>query len=146
MSPGQVDSALVRRHLLALDTFVSQLRKHAGKPVAALHDRDEAWAVERGLQLCVQNCLDIATHLSAAFGRDVPDYAAAIDTLSDLGVLPAEFSKQFRAVAGLRNILVHGYLSVDEARVHAALNERLDDFTAFAEHVEAFLVRDSAEK
>lgn len=146
MSPGQVDSALIRRHLLALDTFVSQLREHAGQPVAALHDRDEAWAVERGLQLCVQNCLDIATHLSAASGRDVPDYATAIDTLSDLGVLPSEFSGQFRAVAGFRNILVHGYLAVDLERVHAVLNERLDDFTAFAEHVEAFLVRDLTQR
>lgn len=142
MSPGQVDRALVRRHLLALDTAVAQLRRHVGKPLALLvSDLDTVWAVERGLQLCAQNALDIATHLAASAGRDAPDYAAAIDALQELGVLPAEFTARFRHVAGFRNVLVHGYLEVDRARVHALLNERLDDFGEFAGHVERFLGR-----
>ena len=33
--------------------------------------RDELWSVERGLQLCAQNVLDIATHIAASAGREV---------------------------------------------------------------------------
>lgn len=88
--------------------------------------------VERGLQLCTQNALDIATHLAASAGRDVPDYATAIHQLSDLGVLPAEFAARFRPVAGFRNVIVHGYLDVDLTVVHRLLNNRLDDFVEFA--------------
>jgi uncharacterized protein YutE (UPF0331/DUF86 family) len=139
MSPGQLDPALVARHLSALDAAVQQLRRHSGKPLEALRDLDEAWAIQRGLQICVQNCLDVATHLAAAAGRDVPDYATAIDRLSELGVLPGEFARQFRAVAGFRNVLVHGYLEVDAALVHRILNQRLDEFAVFARHVEAHL-------
>jgi uncharacterized protein YutE (UPF0331/DUF86 family) len=73
MSPGQLDSVLVRRHLAALDRAVQELRRHSGRAPEALGNVDEAWAVERGLQICVQNCLDVATHLAAAAGRDVPD-------------------------------------------------------------------------
>jgi len=140
MSPGQLDAAVVRRHLLALDAAVQQLRRHAGQPLAAL-DADARWAVERGLQLCAQNALDIATHLAASAGRDAPDYACAIDVLGELGILPTGFVHRFRGVAGFRNVLVHGYLGVDLERVHTLLNSGLDDFVEFARHVERFLER-----
>ncbi|MGH7304424.1 MAG: type VII toxin-antitoxin system HepT family RNase toxin [Candidatus Rokuibacteriota bacterium] len=142
MSPGQLDAAVVRRHLLALDEAVQRLRRHAGRPLSALAaDLDAQWAVERGLQLCAQNAIDIATHLAASAGRDTPDYASAIDVLGEVGVLPAEFARRFRGVAGFRNVLVHGYLRVDLGRVHDLLNSGLDGFAEFARHVEAFLQR-----
>jgi uncharacterized protein YutE (UPF0331/DUF86 family) len=140
MSPGQHDPALVRRHLLALDEAVQRLRRYRGRPLGALReDPDLRWAVERGLQLCAQNALDIATHLAASAGRDTPDYASAIDVLAELGVMPAPFARRFRGVAGFRNVLVHGYLTVDVDRMHALLNAGLDDFVEFARHVERFL-------
>jgi len=95
--------------------------------------------VERGLQLCAQNALDIATHLAAAAGRDAPDYASAIDVLGELGVLPDDFAHRFRGIAGFRNVLVHGYLGVDLPRMHRLLNSGLDDFADFARFVEAYI-------
>jgi uncharacterized protein YutE (UPF0331/DUF86 family) len=140
MTPGALDAALVRRHLLALDQALQALRRHRGRPLASLtQDRDELWAVERGLHLCAQNAIDVATHIAAGAGRDVPDYASAIDHMGELGVLPREFAARFRAVAGFRNVIVHGYLEVDVALVHRLLNERLEDFTEFAQGVERYL-------
>jgi uncharacterized protein YutE (UPF0331/DUF86 family) len=79
MTPGQPDATVIRRHLLSLDEAVQHLRRHAGRPLSALMtDADERWMVERGLQLCAQNALDIATHLAASAGRDTQDYASAI--------------------------------------------------------------------
>jgi uncharacterized protein YutE (UPF0331/DUF86 family) len=140
MSPGQLDASVVRRHLLALDQALGTLRRHQGRPLDALRsDREERWVVERGLQLCTQNVLDMATHVAASAGLDVPDYGAAIDRLADLGVLSAEFAKRFRPVAGFRNVIVHGYLDVDLTLVHRLLNERLDDFVEFARQVSHYL-------
>jgi uncharacterized protein YutE (UPF0331/DUF86 family) len=140
MSPGELDASVVRRHLLALDQALQTLRKHQGRPVDALQsDREELWVVERGLQLCTQNVLDVATHLAASAGRDVPDYATAIDQLASLGVLSGEFAAQFRPVAGFRNVIIHGYLDVDLEIVHRLLNERLDDFAEFARRVSRYL-------
>jgi len=140
MSPGGVDRAVVRRHLLALDRALSTLAKHRGATAAELAvDRERLWIVERGLQLCAQNALDIATHLAAAAGRDVPDYASAIDRLGELGVLPLELATRFRAVAGFRNVLVHGYLDVDLDLVVDLLRTRLDDFVEFARRIDAQL-------
>lgn len=132
MSPGRFDQAVVRRHILALDEVLAQLCKHAGAPIETLRDDlDERWAVERGLQLCVQNVLDIATHLVAAAGRDVTDYTSAIEVLGQLGILSPTLTQALRPLAGFRNALVHGYLSVDLAVVHTVLNQHLDHIRDF---------------
>jgi uncharacterized protein YutE (UPF0331/DUF86 family) len=137
MNPGALDATAVRRHLLAIEHALGHLRRLAGRSLAA--DIDARWAVERGLQLCAQNALEVATHLCAAAGKDAPDYASALVELGALGVLPAAFVARFRGVAGLRNVLVHGYVDLDVARLQAALAERLGDFAEFAVHVERFL-------
>ena len=140
MTPGRVDSSVVRRHLLAMQTAVNNLERHRAATIADLQrDRDRLWAVERGLQLVAQNALDIATHLAAAAGFDSGDYATAIDRLASVGVLTPEFATRFRGVAGFRNVLVHGYLEIDLAVLQRLLTERLDDFTEFARAVERHL-------
>jgi uncharacterized protein YutE (UPF0331/DUF86 family) len=147
LSPGAPDAEAIRRHLATLDAALRQLRRHAGRPLAALRgDVDERWAVERGLQVCAQTALDVATHLVAASGGDAPDYASAIDRLAEMGLLPPEFAGRFRAMAGFRNVLVHGYAEVDLERLHRVLNAHLDDFVAFAGHVERWLEAREAEQ
>ena len=140
MTPGSLDAAAIRRHLLAMDEALQVLRRHQGRPVAVLTENaEERWVVERGLQLCAQNPLDIETHLAASAGHEVTDYAAAIDRLAELELLPRPFASRFRAVAGFRNVIVHGYLRTDVAVVHGLLNERLEDFSEFARLVKTYL-------
>ncbi|MEO7972476.1 MAG: DUF86 domain-containing protein [Thermoanaerobaculia bacterium] len=140
MSPGGVDRTVVRRHLLALDAALATLERHRDLSAIELAaDRERLWVVERGLQLCAQNALDAATHLAASAGRDVPDYASAIDRLDELAILPHVFAERFRGIAGFRNVLVHGYLEVDLRIVEEMLATRLDDFREFARHVDALL-------
>jgi uncharacterized protein YutE (UPF0331/DUF86 family) len=140
MSPGEIDERVVRRHLMALGRAVLALERHVGGPIEELTEgSDERWAVERGLQLCTQNVLDIATHIAAGVGHDVPDYASAIDVLAEVEVLPWDFATGFRDVAGFRNILVHGYLDVDVQILHRVLNARLQEFIRFSGYVEAYL-------
>ncbi len=139
MTPGETDVRVVRRHLFALRHAIEELGRHTGKPIAALDDWDELRVVERGLQLCAQNALDIATHLAA--GRDVADYASAVDALADLNVLDHGFAASFRSVAGFRNILVHGYLEIDLGILHQVLNTRLSEFGAFADSIDEHLDR-----
>ena len=140
MTRGQPDPVVIRRHLAALREALSNLRRHAGRSAAELRvDADMRWIVERGLQLCVQNALDIATHLAAASGLDSPDYATAIDRLAEITVLSPEFALRLRPMAGFRNILVHGYLQVDLDVLERVLHEKLQDLEEFAVRVEASL-------
>lgn len=87
MTQGQPDPVVVRRHLAAMREALLNLQRHTGRTANELRtNSDLRWTVERGLHLCVQNALDIATHISAASGLDSPDYARAIERLGDLGV------------------------------------------------------------
>ena len=140
MSPGRPDPAVVHRHLAALRSALANLRRHDGiSPDTLSSDPDLRWIVERGLQLCAQNALDIATHLASTLGLDTPDYASAIDRLVEAKVLPTEFGARFRAIAGFRNVLVHGYLEVDLDMVASAFDRGLEDFDEFARRVEHWL-------
>lgn len=136
MSPGRLDPTVVHRHLAAIDEAVQILRRHQGRPVSLLRaDREKRWIVEHGLQLCSQNALDVATHIVASRGRDVPDYATAIDGLAELGILAPDFAQRFRQIAGFRNLIVHGYMAVDVDALQRLLDQRLDDFVVFARQV-----------
>ena len=140
MGPGEIDVQIVRRHLAALRESLRLLSTHREVSLETLdNNTEERWIVERGLQLCAQNALDIATHISAGRGRDVSDYASAIDELGRLGVLDHKFAREFRSVAGFRNVLVHGYLDVDIEIIHGLLHDRLSDFESFSDHIEDFL-------
>lgn len=142
MSPGQIDRESLRRHLLALDNTLARLTTYVGKSVNSIaNDSNQQWAVERGLHLCTQCVLDIATHLVASAGRDAPDYASAIDELGNLGIIPADLALRLRPLAGFRNALVHGYLNIDPERLHDVLNQHLDEVHEFALHVDQYLVK-----
>lgn len=65
-------------------------------------------------------------------------YADVLRTLGDRGILPSEFSQQIVGMAGLRNILVHGYLDVD-LQVLIRLARRSNDFTRFAAYILDYL-------
>jgi uncharacterized protein YutE (UPF0331/DUF86 family) len=140
MTRGQPDAEVLRRHLAALREALTNLRRHAGRSSEELRaNADLRWTVERGLQLCAQNVLDIATHLAIASGLDSPDYATAIDRLAELSVLPADFASRLRPIAGFRNVLVHGYLQVDLKIVETVLKEELADLDEFADRIDAYL-------
>lgn len=137
MGPGEIDVEVIRRHLAALREALAVLAARSDVSIEQLEgDTELLWIVERGLQLCSQNVLDIATHIAASRGRDIPDYASAIDELGYLGVLDREFAREFRNLAGFRNVLVHGYLDVDLDLLHRLLSQRLGDFESFAAQVE----------
>lgn len=83
-----------------LDQVLAELERHAGRELVVLErDLVERWAVERGLQLCVQGVLDIATHLAASAGRDAPDYTSAIDELGRAGIVPLDLARRLRPLA-----------------------------------------------
>ena len=140
MSPGRADPTVVRRHLAALREALANLRRHSGSTPEMLRaDLDLRWTVERGLQLCAQNAIDIATHLATTAGLDPSDYAGAIDRLTGMNVLPSTFGTRFRQIAGFRDVLVHDYIEVNLDVVCAVLAERLDEFQEFARLVEHYI-------
>lgn len=135
------DRAVIERRLVHLLESVAVLRELSSEPVEHFRtDRRARWALERGLQTCIQAVLGIASHISAASTETVPDqYRTGILLLADLGVMPHAFAERIAPMAGLRNILVHEYMTVDVEQLHSLIADRLKDFNEFSRYIQQHL-------
>lgn len=129
-----VDRERVTRRLLALHESLRDLERPEAADAARLStDRVLRAAVERWLQIAVEACVDLAYERIAAEGWTPPDHArGAFLVLAGHGVLPVELATRLGSAAGLRNVLVHDYVSVDVARLAAIVAHDLGDLRAFA--------------
>ena len=135
------DRPLIEQHLLNMEEALINLAQYRGLPFEAFEkDLSLRWVVERGLQILIQNLLDIGAHiLASGLTNDWDDYGEIISKLGHHGVLPGDFAEKIKGMAGLRNILVHEYLRVDAKKIHDLLVNKLDDFAEFMRHVQSHL-------
>jgi uncharacterized protein YutE (UPF0331/DUF86 family) len=136
-----VRKEVVRERLKRLEEVIARLEACRGQPLEDfLADRDRQWIVERGFILAAECLVDIATHLlSGQFSIQPVDHEEAIRRLAENDVIPASLAARLRGFGGFRNILVHEYLRIDPARVHAYLESELDSLRGFAAQVAAWL-------
>jgi uncharacterized protein YutE (UPF0331/DUF86 family) len=91
-------------------------------------------ATERALQLSIQVCIDIAGHLVSELNLPMPpDYRGLFPELTAAGLDPA-LAGRLGVATGLRNVLVHEYIDLDEDLVWGALG-LLGDLREFAAFV-----------
>ena len=133
----------VKARLLRLEEVVSRLHDLAsGGPDAVRVGFRDAWAAERGLQVAAEIVFDIGNHiLTAHFGSSATDYEDIIARLENHGVIGRGLRERLRGLGGFRNILVHGYLSVDPDRVVEALGKAPSQFSEFAAAIRDWLDR-----
>lgn len=102
-------------------------------------DLSLVWIVEKGLEILIQNLLDIGAHLLASeIKNDWEDYGEVILKLGKHGVIPQEFVDQIKGMAGLRNILIHEYLRIDLNKLFDYLKYRLVDFVQFIRYIREY--------
>jgi uncharacterized protein YutE (UPF0331/DUF86 family) len=91
-------------------------------------------AVERWLHLAIEACIDIAYHLIADRGWTPPDSAReAFFVLARHGLVDPDLASRLGRAAGLRNVLVHDYVSIDPERLVRVVRDDFPDLKAFGE-------------
>jgi uncharacterized protein YutE (UPF0331/DUF86 family) len=90
------------------------------------------------LTVC-QIVIDIAGELSARRGDRFEDYTQAVRNLARDERFPAELVRRLERLPGFRNVLVHGYVALNLARVVEALDELelIERFAAIVADIEA---------
>lgn len=136
-----VDPDLIRRKLAEIELLVAQVSEY--REISADEYRSD-WRtqriVERTLQMAIETCLDVASHVVADRALKVPStYAETFDVLADAGLLSPELHLSMRRMVGFRNIVVHEYTSIDAEHVVRVLRDRLDDLTEFAAAARAWV-------
>ena len=85
------------------------------------------------LQLAIQAALDVASHWVSARRLGEPETNRALfRLLTQDRVLDRELGETLAAMAGLRNVLVHGYQTVNTNKLREILDHHLDDLERFS--------------
>jgi len=136
-----IDRDKLSSQLTLLDKYSSRLQgKKNMSQDRFLADPDLQAVVERNFQLAIECCLNIGTHLIAGIPLDpAEDYGSVFVRLAEAGILPKDFGEKLTEMARFRNLLVHVYWKIDPTKVYARLQENLDDFKIFAQHIVKFL-------
>ena len=99
-------------------------------------------AVERSLQVAIEACLDIGRRLIALEGFRYPESNRDVfQVLGEEGVVPQELLPSLLDMARFRNLIVHDYARIDDAKVYAILKKRLGDLDEYARAIVAYLGR-----
>jgi uncharacterized protein YutE (UPF0331/DUF86 family) len=140
------DAALVSKKLAMIERLLGELRRLARPEQIAADVREERF-VEHSLQLAIQAALDVASHLVSDQRLGEPRSSRELfELLAKAGLLPPDLSTPLQAMAGFRNVLVHGYDDVDLAIVRDVLERHLVDLDRFVAAVRTRLDEEGAAK
>lgn len=96
--------------------------------------------VERYLQLALEAVLDIADQVINEEKFKKPrEYKDNILILGEEKILPKEFAFKFSGAAGFRNILVHDYVKLDNAKVYLHFKKDAGDIEKFLKYILKYL-------
>lgn len=128
-----VERELVLRKLAELELYLRQVSEYREITIEQYRaDWKVQRIVERTLQLAFETCADVANHVIADRGLEVPStYAGVFEALGRAGLLEADLVAVLVRVAGFRNVLVHEYTEVDARIVVRVLRDHLADLERF---------------
>jgi len=105
-------------------------------------DTDARWIIERGLELGSSAILDIGNHvLAGAFQISVEEYEQILERLCEKDVISPDLHSELRGLGGFRNILVHGYLTLNPDLVYEHYRRALRSFPRFIAEIERWLAQ-----
>jgi len=136
------EAELIAKKLAVIERSIAELRRFARPELIASDVREERF-VEHTLQIAVQAALDVASHIVSDDRLGEPRTNRELfELLVRAGYLPVSLSQPLQAMAGFRNVLVHGYEAVDLEIVRDVVEHRLVDLEQFIAAIRARLPAD----
>jgi uncharacterized protein YutE (UPF0331/DUF86 family) len=135
-----VDRQIIEKLLNSLRGELSKLDAMEFTYEELVNEVDIQDLVNRRMQIAIESCIDIATHLAS--GLNMPGQNTAADVfrlLAKEDIITDELAEKIAKACGLRNILVHQYLEIDYKIIYQSSREGADDLREFARQVVEFL-------
>lgn len=132
-----VDKLLIFRKVVSLAEYRKQIAEYSAITVEQYrNDWKIQRIVERTLQMMIELCADIASHVISDEGLRTPEtYADTFRVLAEHDIISPEQLAVMEKMAKFRNIVVHQYESVDAEIVILILKRHLIDFDAFSDSI-----------
>ncbi|MBU4252342.1 MAG: DUF86 domain-containing protein [Candidatus Omnitrophica bacterium] len=136
-----IDIELVRRKLSRLNMYLEKLKPISQKSLEEY--KSEFYlksSAERLIQLIVECAIDINNHVVVETNNRPPeDYSVSFIRASDIALITRDLAEKLKGSAGMRNILVHEYMDIDDEKVYNALSLAIKDYKEYLKQVEEFL-------
>ncbi len=90
-------------------------------------DKSKEWALRYGFVETIQIMIDIACHLVSKYNLGNPStYSECIELLEKYAYIDENLSIKLIGMVGLRNILIHEYLTIEKNKLYDLLNNVSD--------------------
>lgn len=138
-----IDLDLVRRKLSRLNMYLDKLKPIAEHTFSEyLSDFYMKTSAERLIQLTVECASDINSHVVIESGRRPPeDYSSSFMKAAEVGLVTHELANKLKGSGGMRNIIVHEYIDIDDRKIYEILPTAISDFKEYIRQVDDFLDR-----
>lgn len=101
-----------------------------------LHVPKNYLSTQRALEICINICIDVASHIISVDAKKKPEtYRQIFDILAEIKVIPSNFKEIMKKMVGFRNILTHIYMEIDNIMIYQIIQENLSDFKKFKQFI-----------
>ena len=136
-----IDPQATQAFLQTLSEYTEDLRTYQQlSRDEVIADRNYQSMIRYALQTAIRCVIDIANHLLIGGDLEQPsDSRSAILGLGRHGILPQDFAQEVASMSGLRNVIVHRYMTVDDELIYQFLQRCVTDFETFSQHIVTYL-------
>ncbi len=140
-----LDKEFVRRKIALIQDDLRHLIQYEDLTIEKISEDFVSQAViERVLERLIGRAIDINQHIIAEKGGTLQNVTTYHDTfmrLVDLGIYPREFAEQIAKSAGLRNVLVHEYNTINPELLQKSIGDAIKEFNEYTKDVLSFVER-----
>jgi uncharacterized protein YutE (UPF0331/DUF86 family) len=123
-APVVVDLERLSRALRDLERSVNFMEQILNRPLDEFLNDDEAvYALRYAVIAAVEAAVQIGLILLRETGAHPASYGEVFQMPGERGIIPRDLAAAMRRFAGLRNLPVHRYCEVDDARLYRELKE-----------------------
>lgn len=133
-----LDKERILERIEDIKNTVFELRKYQEMSLKEfLKDKNNFVLASYYLRIALEAVLTIGTHILVRlpYNGKKKDYTQILLSLGDYGVIPKEFAKKIKGMAGYRNRLVHLYWKIEPEEILRIIKVELADFDEFCEHI-----------
>lgn len=136
-----LDKELIYRKLSRLKMYLEQLGPIVNKKLDEyLSDYMLRASTERLIQLIVECASDINNHVVVENNQRPPeDYTSSFLRASEAGLISRALAERLKGSGGMRNVLVHEYMDIDNETVYETIPIALKDYAEYIKQVDTFL-------
>lgn len=132
---------LICNYLEKLKEILAKLLKYQKLSLAKIEeDENLPWAIDRGVQLMIECCIDIGEEIITGLNFKKPiNYRQTFDILTQHGIIPSRLARPIKDLVKYRNELVHDYLIIEVKKNYDILQKDLPKIENYLKVIEKFV-------